>query len=110
MIKKCLACQEEIRGRSDKVFCDDTCRNYYHNERRKNKVPVLREIHKKLETNYRILKSLRDRGIREVHEEFLKGQGFDTEYVTQWSDNRAKRIVFDIALEQVAKSRFRLIQ
>lgn len=110
MNKKCLACNDVIRGRSDKVFCDDSCRNYFHNERRKKKVPILREIQKQLETNYRILQTLRDRGVREVHEEFLRGKGFDEKYVTQWSNDRAKRIVFDIALERIAESRFRLIQ
>lgn len=30
-IKKCLWCEKVINGRSDKKYCDDSCRNNYNN-------------------------------------------------------------------------------
>jgi hypothetical protein len=32
--RKCLACEKTLRGRIDKKFCDDYCRNNYNNQQR----------------------------------------------------------------------------
>ena len=29
--KPCLSCSKPVKGRTDKKFCDDYCRNSYHN-------------------------------------------------------------------------------
>ena len=30
--KTCVACGKAVKGRSDKKFCDDYCRNVYNND------------------------------------------------------------------------------
>ncbi|RYF12576.1 MAG: DUF2116 family Zn-ribbon domain-containing protein, partial [Flavobacteriales bacterium] len=34
MNRFCLDCNTEIKGRADKKFCDDQCRNNYNNRRK----------------------------------------------------------------------------
>lgn len=110
MKRKCPSCGEVVKGRSDKIYCDDGCRNAHHNHHRPVKPPTVRLIQRQLEQNYQILKSLKERGFREVHEEFLRGQGFDPRFVTEWCTNQSKRIVFDIVLEQRRQNHFQFIE
>ena len=36
-IRRCPVCGRAIAGRSDKKFCSDICRAFYHNERKLSK-------------------------------------------------------------------------
>lgn len=56
----CLFCGDGLRGRTDKRFCDDVCRNRWHNQSRR--APKMseqaRSIHRQLIKNRAILISL----------------------------------------------------
>jgi hypothetical protein len=54
----CTACGAIIKGRSDKKFCDDTCRNNFNNQLRSDHTTIMRSISKSLSKNRRILKNL----------------------------------------------------
>jgi hypothetical protein len=41
---KCLACDKPLKGRTDKKFCDDYCRNNYNNQLKAAKNNVVRNI------------------------------------------------------------------
>ncbi|MCE2495036.1 MAG: hypothetical protein J4F31_00375 [Flavobacteriales bacterium] len=104
----CKNCNEPLSGRVDKRFCDDHCRNAYHNDSRRARSAQKRTVQVHLSRNYRILSALRARGVREVHEEYLRGQGFDDRFCTERSQENTT-IVFDLMLERRDNFSFRLL-
>ena len=81
--KKCLECGAAIRGRADKKFCSDYCRNAYHNQRNRASKNLIRNINNRLRKNYRILDSfpLREGKTRTTKNKLLD-KGFDFDYFT----------------------------
>lgn len=57
MYKLCLNCQRPLKGRSDKKFCDDHCRNNHNNKQNGKKTNLIRNINNILSKNRRILES-----------------------------------------------------
>lgn len=57
----CEECGKEIHGRSDKRFCDDTCRNNFNRKKRQaEQVPIREsalEIIRTIKNNYQLLKT-----------------------------------------------------
>lgn len=58
--KNCLACGSPLKGRIDKKFCDDYCRNNYNNQQKAkgNYSSLVRNINNALIKNRKILESL----------------------------------------------------
>ena len=56
--KQCIACEKQVRGRTDKKFCDDYCRNNYNNRLKAESNNLVRNINHALGKNRRILESL----------------------------------------------------
>jgi hypothetical protein len=57
--KLCMCCSKMLRGRVDKKFCDDYCRNNYNNARKPSRInEQIRIINNALLKNRRILESL----------------------------------------------------
>ncbi|MGM1430270.1 hypothetical protein ACS126_13505 [Sphingobacterium lactis] len=56
--KRCIECTEPIYGRSDKKFCNDSCRNAYNNKLNSTNYNILRDINNHLRRNRRILQEL----------------------------------------------------
>ena len=83
MERKCLECGTAIRGRIDKKFCSDYCRNAYNNKLNKDSKNLVRNINNRLRKNYRILDSftLKDGKTRTTKTRLLD-KGFDFEYIT----------------------------
>lgn len=54
-VRKCCVCDTKIQGRSDKVFCNLTCKNKYHASLRKHNQSVSVQTINKLNRNYQIL-------------------------------------------------------
>ena len=54
-VRKCCVCDSKIYGRSDKVFCNLTCKNKYHSVLRTHNQSVSVQTIKKLNRNYQIL-------------------------------------------------------
>lgn len=82
-VRKCLECGEGIKGRTDKKFCSDYCRNAFHNKLNKDGKKLLRNINNRLRKNYRLLDSfpLKD-GKTTTTRTRLLDKGFDFEYIT----------------------------
>lgn len=82
-MKKCLECGTEIKGRADKKFCSDYCRNAYNNNINKDSKNLVRNVNNRLRKNYRILDSfeLKDGKTRSTKTR-LMDKGFDFEYIT----------------------------
>ncbi len=47
-MKNCLECEEAIKGREDKKFCSDGCRNAYNNKINKDSTNFMRNVNNKL--------------------------------------------------------------
>ena len=58
--KTCLACVKPLKGRIDKKFCDDYCRNNYNNlqKAKGNYSSFVRNINNTLLKNRKILESI----------------------------------------------------
>ena len=55
--KCCMQCGSPIKGRRDKKFCDDHCRNNYYNWLHMNRTNMMRQVHQVLRKNRRILEN-----------------------------------------------------
>ncbi len=58
LVKNCLSCNKSVRGRADKKFCDDYCRNAYNNQARTQEPQEVKEIILLLKKNRKILEDL----------------------------------------------------
>jgi len=58
--KTCLACGEKLKGRIDKKFCNDYCRNNYNNQQKAkgSHSSYVRNINNSLMKNRKILESI----------------------------------------------------
>lgn len=83
MKRTCLECGDEIRGRVDKKFCSDHCRNAYNNKVNKDSKNLIRNINNRLRKNYRVLDSFSLReGKTKTTRTRLIDKGFDFEFIT----------------------------
>ncbi len=80
--KKCLECEEVLKGRVDKKFCSDYCRNAYNNRVNKDSKNLIRNINNRLRKNYKILSELNISGKTKVTRTKLYDQGFDFNFFT----------------------------
>jgi predicted nucleic acid-binding Zn ribbon protein len=84
--KTCLACSKPLKGRSDKKFCDDYCRNNYNNQQKAkgNYSSYVRNINNTLLRNRKVLESILP-GTEETakaNREKLQRLGFNFKYLT----------------------------
>ncbi|MCD1116944.1 DUF2116 family Zn-ribbon domain-containing protein [Chryseobacterium turcicum] len=79
---ECIECGEKIIGRSDKKFCNDSCRNAYNNNQNKDSSNLMRNVNNKLRKNYRILSEINIEGKTKITKSKLDGLGFDFNYFT----------------------------
>ena len=54
----CLECGKSLKGRCDKKFCDDYCRNAYNNKAKIEENSFVRNINRTLQRNRRVLEEL----------------------------------------------------
>ncbi len=82
--KICLACGKPVKGRSDKKFCDDYCRNNYNNQIKGVEGPIIRNVNNALKRNRNILATLlqQDQDTVKVNREKLVELGFRFKYMT----------------------------
>ena len=82
--KKCAYCEKIIRGRTDKKFCNDYCRNYFNYQQKTKAGGNEKEINQILSSNRRILQMLSvSGGYIRIEKERLLSMGFDRRYCTE---------------------------
>ncbi|MFY7653357.1 MAG: hypothetical protein ACOVQE_11665 [Chitinophagaceae bacterium] len=92
--KKCLFCQKVIRGRADKKFCDDACRNSYNNQLKSPDNNYIRNINHVLIKNRRILEQFftdKEEIVKTTKDKLLE-QGFNFKYFTHQYANKKGNI------------------
>ena len=89
MNKECPECGEVIKGRVDKKFCSDACRNAYNNKQNADTTNYVRNINNILRKNRRILEDFisaapakEKEGTAKAPKEKLRAKGFDFNYYT----------------------------
>jgi len=80
--KTCLECGEPLKGRIDKKFCSDYCRNAYNNKVNKDGKNLIRNTNNRLRKNYKILTELNKTGKTKVTRSKLIQQNFDFNFFT----------------------------
>jgi predicted nucleic acid-binding Zn ribbon protein len=85
--KHCLQCAAPLKGRRDKKFCDDHCRNNYNNQLHLNTTLMMRQVHQILRKNRRILEKalIQNEAGEPILLEPLLEEGFLPGYHTKFS-------------------------
>ena len=78
----CLQCGLPLVGRADKKYCDDGCRNSYHNARMMDANRICRPYHRSLKQNYSLLFDHLQSGQNVIHKDELMLHGFDPKMST----------------------------
>jgi hypothetical protein len=94
MDKNCLDCGETIKGRADKKFCSDQCRNNYNNRLNSDTNNYVRNVNNILRKNRRILLGLNKDGKTNVHRDKLVKSGFNFTYFTSTQKTRTGSVYF----------------
>ncbi|MDG2193661.1 MAG: hypothetical protein P8K77_02155 [Polaribacter sp.] len=80
--KQCLECGDAIRGRVDKKFCTDYCRNTYNNKVNKDSKNLIRNTNNRLRKNHKILSEINTSGKTKTTRTRLFDKGFDFHFFT----------------------------
>lgn len=84
--RKCLACGTVLKGRADKKFCNDYCRNNYNNEQKAKggQSPLVRNINNALLKNRKVLESVLPdtEETAKANKDKLQRLGFQFKYLT----------------------------
>ncbi len=94
MDNQCLDCGTRLTGRVDKKFCNDLCRNNYHNKENREDSQFMRNINAILRKNRNILKSLNPPGKSKVKKQELVLQGFNFKYFTNVYKTKNGRVYY----------------
>lgn len=88
-MKKCPNCNEDVKGRSDKIFCTSYCKSSYHYQESLDKEESLfKSIDKQLKLNRRLLRKYNKAGKAIVRKESLINEGFSPKYSTHYWKNK----------------------
>jgi predicted nucleic acid-binding Zn ribbon protein len=95
--KTCESCGKAIKGRIDKKFCDDGCRNNFNNQLKSNSGnKYVRNINNALLKNRRILAAVfgaKDETLKTTRDKLLQ-QGFQFKYNTHTYTNKKGNVYF----------------
>jgi hypothetical protein len=80
----CLYCGKPVKGRIDKKFCDDWCRNAHNNKRYSRTSNFVRNVNTILRKNRQILETLIPNGkeVAKAHKKRLAEKGFNFQFIT----------------------------
>ena len=94
--KPCMACGKPIKGRSDKKFCDDYCRNVYNNDLKSGSNNYVRNINNTLLKNRKILESIlpETEETAKASKDKLQRLGFHFKYLTHLYTTKTGKTYF----------------
>ena len=95
--RACAECGRTLKGRLDKKFCDDNCRNVFNNKQNSDQNNYVRNINNLLRKNRRILEDCIKPGeeMGKLPRLKLAEQGFDFRYQThQYANKKGQVYIF----------------
>lgn len=113
--KFCLHCGDPIRGRKDKKFCDDLCRNAHNNIQYAEKSNTVRRINRILLKNRNILEKLliNEKPVARVSRLQLSTLGFAFNYYTHTrlnSKDTLYRYCYEFGLAELEEDKMIVIR
>lgn len=92
--RTCAACSKPLKGRLDKKFCDDYCRNNYNNKQNSDHNNLVRNINNVLRKNRRLLEEMIKPGedMAKCPRQKLAETGFDFRYHTHHYTNKKGQV------------------
>jgi hypothetical protein len=57
-VKYCQECEQVLKGRTDKRFCNDSCRNAFNNRVNSKENNLMKKINNQLKRNRKILQMI----------------------------------------------------
>lgn len=113
-IKYCTYCDNVIRGRSDKKYCNDFCRSAYHYERNRNASTVVHAINLQLRRNRKILHSFlpASNEASEVERDSMVVYGFNFTYFTHTKviNTTTYYFCYDLGYQLLTKDTIAIVQ
>jgi hypothetical protein len=94
--KTCIECNKPLKGRVDKKFCDDFCRNSYNNKLNSDTNGYVRNINNTLRKNRRILEETvpaAEEMVKMTRSKLLE-KGFQFKYYTHTYTNKKGNIYY----------------
>ncbi|WP_231462230.1 MULTISPECIES: hypothetical protein [unclassified Pedobacter] len=82
MDRLCLDCGNPVKGRADKKFCDDLCRNNYNNHLKAEDNAIVKAVNLILKRNRSILSKFNPDGKAKITRNKLISAGFNFNYHT----------------------------
>ncbi len=79
---ECLECGKPLIGRSDKRFCDDSCRNANYNKSNRSTSNYMRKVNRIMSKNRLILEGLNPNETTKVSRKKLTTEGFNFDFYT----------------------------
>ena len=93
--RPCLTCGKPVKGRIDKKFCDDYCRNVYNNKSKLEESAFVKSTIAILKSNRKILAGLLgNEGMVKQTKNKLVREGFQFEYHTHQYANQKGNIYY----------------
>lgn len=89
-IKLCMACSKPLKGRTDKKYCNDYCRNSFNNQAHSSSNNYMRHVNSLLQKNRRILAAILPHSTNRTktsHAQLLE-RGFLFQYSTHQVSNK----------------------
>ena len=94
--KKCVECSKALKGRTDKKFCDDLCRNSFNNKLNSDSNGYVRNINNVLRRNRRILEESLPAAeeMTKMPRQKLIEKGFQFKYLTHTYTNKKGNVYY----------------
>jgi transcriptional accessory protein Tex/SPT6 len=94
--KACVTCGKAIRGRSDKKFCNDYCRNNFNNQLKAEDNNYVRNINNALRKNRRILQEIlpEKEDMAKATKDKMIHHGFQFKFITHTYTNKKGNTYF----------------
>ncbi len=95
MPRKCKLCENQVKGRSDKVFCSNKCKSTYHSKLNKVTNIATARIDTILHRNRSILLEILGKNTRQkkVTRDLLDNKNFHYNYITHYHVNKQGKFV-----------------
>jgi hypothetical protein len=92
----CLACGKPVKGRIDKKFCNDYCRNAHNNQLKSGSSNMVRNINNALKKNRNILETIlpETEKMAKANKDKLLKLGFQFKYQTHTYTNQKGNVYF----------------
>ncbi|MFC4212717.1 hypothetical protein ACFOWA_16095 [Pedobacter lithocola] len=114
MERLCLDCGTPVKGRADKKYCDDLCRNNYNNNLKAADSNIVKKVNHILKQNRIILIKLNPEGkTKKISRKILLDNGFNLDYLTsvyQTQTGKTYTFCYEYGLLVLTENEFLLVK